>query len=175
MAHGKALHMVALPRPGEQDLRGPGAQLEDSTIGQLRQRAPTHRGPRIISVTFSALRSRESYRHRLDSEDPVRSYPRHRPGELYVGKAPQELRERYPCFQARERRAQAEMPAAAEGEVIIRCAPHVERVRSAENILVAVAGHIPEDDLVAGGDLLPAQLRVAHGVAAEIEHRGGEA
>src|SRR5262249_58318408 len=105
-----------------------------------------------FTMSRTASRPRESYRHRLDPEDPVRSYSRHWPGKLQVGKAPQDLLERHPCFQARERRAQAEMTAAAAGEVVVGCEPHVERVRSAGYVLVAVARDIPEDDLVARGD-----------------------
>jgi transposase len=44
VAHSEALHVVALPRSGEQDLGWPGAQLENPAVGQPCQRAPAHRG-----------------------------------------------------------------------------------------------------------------------------------
>ena len=60
--------------------------------------------------------------------------------------------------------AQAQVrAAAAEGQVPVRAAPHVERVRLGELGLVPVPGHVPEHHLVPGPDARPAQLGVRGG------------
>ena len=61
--------------------------------------------------------------------------------------------------------------AAAERDVVVRAALDVEAERLVEDLFVAVGRDVPHHDLVAGLDLLAAQLEVAHRGAAEVHHR----
>ena len=63
------------------------------------------------------------------------------------------------------------MLADAEGQVVVRRAADVEAVGLREDVLVAVGGDVPENDLVTFGDGLPADGRVGHRRAAEVQHR----
>jgi len=91
--------------------------------------------------------------------------------DLEVRQAAEEFAEHHGDLAAREVRAQAVVRArAAEADVEVRRAAHVELEGALEHLLVAVPRRVPEHHLLAGRDLLAAQLGVARGGAAEVDH-----
>ena len=71
-------------------------------------------------------------------------------GELEVGHAARRLLEHDLDLEPGQVGAEAEVDAAAaEGDVVVRRAADVERVRVVEHVVVAVAGQVVDDDLVA--------------------------
>ena len=94
------------------------------------------------------------------------------PSICEIGDALEELAEHHRDLAAREVGAHAVVRArAAEADVLVRVAAHVEREGSLEHVLVAVARAVPEHDLLARRDLLAAQHGVARRGAAEVDHR----
>ena len=77
------------------------------------------------------------------------------------------LLERDAPLEARQRRAQAEVRALAEGEAALRVAEQVEAVGVGEGALVAVGRADQQHHLVAGAQLLAVQLDVARHQARE--------
>src|SRR5437867_2219167 len=121
-------------------------------------------------------RRRELHPHALDAVDESRLQHVGPPRHVHVGQPVQELVEHHADLAPREVRAEAEVRAArAEAHVVVRRAGHIEAVRLAPERLVAVRRVVPEDDLVAGVDPLPADLDVARGGAPEVDHGGGPA
>src|SRR5262245_59186010 len=118
--------------------------------------APVPRAAPVISATFwsrrppmSCLGRRDAHRHPLDAVDEVRLEVLGLPRDLELGYAPQQLLEHHPDLAAGEVRAEAEVrSAAAEPDVLVRVAAHVERVRVGEDRRVAVGRAVPEDDLL---------------------------
>ena len=93
-------------------------------------------------------------------------------GQLEVGKALDDLAHGRLDLGAGEAGAEAEvLTAAAEGDVLVRGARHVEDVRVLEHLLVAVGGGVVHDDLVALLDRHAADLGVAGGGAPEVVDR----
>ena len=78
------------------------------------------------------------------------------------------LLEHDPQLQARERRAQAEVPTTGAEGLVLWIALDLEAVGILVARLVAVGGDVPHDDLLALLDLLAVQLDVARGRAAEM-------
>src|SRR5262245_33311903 len=117
---------------------------------------------------------RERARHALDAVDEVRAQQVGGAGDLEVGQAGEDLAEHHAHLAAREVGAEAVVRArAAEADVFVRGARHVEIAGVQEHALVAIAGVVPEHHLVAGPDLLAAELGVARGGAPEVDHRRG--
>src|SRR5436309_897031 len=135
---------------------------------------------RQIGVSSSgggaSARRRELDPHALDAVDERRLEHVGRPRDVDVGQAVQQLVEHHLDLAPGEVRAQAEVRAARpEAEVVVRRARGVETVGIAPERLVAVRRVVPEDDLVAGADRLPAELRVVRRRAPEVDHRRGPA
>src|SRR6185312_3730502 len=82
----------------------------------------------------------------------------------------QELAEERLHLQPGERRAEAEVRALPERDVVVGAAGDVEAERVGEAALVDVGRHVVDDHLVARPDRLPAQLQIAGGGAAERQH-----
>lgn len=89
--HGEALHVVALPRPGEQDLGGPGAQRENPAVGQPRQRAAAHRGRQ---------RGAHSHRHRGVLSPPRQSHRESQGGDGHGAQARGAVLQQSPLWHA---------------------------------------------------------------------------
>src|SRR5688500_3374646 len=153
-----------------------------SAVGEASPRLPetlvtapqSRTGSRPASSWGSGGRAggREPHREVLDAADEVGAQPVGLAEGLEAGYPPRQLLEQHPDLQPGELRAQAEVgPAAAEGDVRVGIAGDVEAERVVEHGLVAVAGDVPEADLLAGADHLPAQLEVPGGVAAEEHDR----
>ena len=97
----------------------------------------------------------------LDAVDEVRAEALDVAGELDVGQPVEDLLEHRPDLELGQVGSETEVrAAAAEGDVVVRRAGDVERVRVVEHLFVAVRRDVPEGDLVAGVDRLPAQLEV---------------
>ena len=80
------------------------------------------------------------------------------PGELDRADAREQLGHHDADLEAGEARAEAVVHAVPESEVRVRVAAHVEAERLGEHELVAVRRRLPEHDLVAGRDLVAAEL-----------------
>src|SRR2546426_6343748 len=106
---------------------------------------------------------REPHRHRFDAVDEVRAQATRRAGELDVGQPGEQLLEHDVNLEPGEIRAEAEVLADAEREMVVGRAPDVEAVGIGEDVFVAVRGDVPEDDLVSFADLPAAHLDVLCG------------
>src|SRR5262249_5943661 len=81
----------------------------------------------------------EADRHRLDAVDEVRAEVPNLAVELDAAEAAQQLTEHRPQLEPRQARAQAEMLADAERQVLVGRARDVEAVGIRKDILVAIA------------------------------------
>src|SRR5687767_13866372 len=81
--------------------------------------------------------------------------------ELGAADSIEQALEDQPHLQPCKRCAQAEMRPVAEGQMRIGVAADLERERLAEHVFVAIRRRPPERHLVAGSDVLTAELRVA--------------
>ena len=117
---------------------------------------------------------RVGHRQRLDPADEVGAQVVGLAHRADVGHAPGDLPEHQPDFHLGQVGPQAVVgAAAAEPDVVIGAALYVEAPRVVEGPGVPVGGDVPHHHLVARGDRHPAQLVVLHGLAAEVQHRGG--
>src|SRR5262245_2636885 len=99
-----------------------------------------------------------AHRKRLQPEEPVVPRPGVGSRRLEGREAVDQLLEEDADLEAREVRAEAVVDALPEGEVGVRVAQEVEAEGLAEDALVAVGGHLPRGHLVAGRELLAAEL-----------------
>src|SRR5262249_51906449 len=100
--------------------------------------------------------------HLLEPADEVRGPARRRffTRELEVGYPPDDLLEHHAELEAREARAEAEVRAVPESEVLVRGALDVEVFAAVKDALVAVRRRIEKQQLVALADVLPVQRDV---------------
>src|SRR5688572_11916595 len=103
--------------------------------------------------TRSALR-RELDGDLFEAVDEVRAQPPDGAGQPHVGQPPQDLLEHDPDLEPRQARAQAEVLADAESQMLVRTARDVELLRILEHRFVAVCARVVNDDLVALGNPL---------------------
>src|ERR1051326_3119485 len=128
-------------------------------------------GANATVATRLQLLRREPHRHRFDAVDEVRAQPAHRPRQLDVGQPGEQLLEHDVNPEPGEIRAEAEVLADAERQMVVGRAADIETVGIGEDVFVAVRGDVPEDDLVSFADLPAAHLDVLCGGAAEVHHR----
>jgi hypothetical protein len=114
-------------------------------------------------------------RHVLHAAHQVGADPLRRARELRVLDALEQLREQDAQLEPRQRGAQAEVLADAEGEVRVRGAVDAEGVRIGEHLFVAVRGGVEHRHRLALRDALAAQRVVGGGGAREVDHRRGPA
>src|SRR5947199_6967781 len=81
---------------------------------------------------------REPHRHVLDAPDEGRAQPLRLAVQREVRQAIKQRLEHHPQLQPRQARAQAEVLAEAEGDVVVRGAADVEAIGLGEDLLVAV-------------------------------------
>ena len=113
----------------------------------------------------------EHERHALDAVDDARDH-RHRLADPQPRRARQQFAKDAAQLSARQRRAEAVVhAAAAEADVVVRPAAHVEPVGILERAPVTVPRAVEHDHLLPRGDRLAADLRVAGRGAAERRHR----
>ena len=86
----------------------------------------------------------------------------------HSGKRCKHLVERHPAFEARQRGAEAEVGAVAEGEVAARVAVDVEPVAIRELAVVAVGRPGQEEHRAALGDRVAVELDVPRGAAPDV-------
>ena len=116
----------------------------------------------------------EGHRHVLDAADEVRAQAsRPSPASCHVGHAARGPRSKISRSSMRARLAPRQKcgPPPPNAMCSFGRAVDVEAEGVVEHVLVAVGRDVPHHDLVAGLDLLAADLGVGGGGAAEVEHR----
>src|ERR1700730_12556395 len=111
------------------------------------------------------------HRHVTDPGMLVASDVLHRSGELYLPDLGEQSVEYDAYLHPCQRRAEAEVSAATEGQVRVRVPGGVEGVRVAEDRLVAVGRRPPQGHFVARHDLLTADLDVSRRGASVVRRR----
>src|SRR5262249_8369065 len=146
-------------------LRSPGAAIPaQGNAARARARGSGPRGRQL-----------PAQRHALDPADERRADALDRPGLLGVSHAREQLLEQARDLEPREVGPQADVLAAPEADVVVRPAVDAEAVAVGEDLLVAVRRGVEEAGGLARADLLAAQLEVARGGPAELDHRRGPA
>src|SRR5579885_401215 len=115
----------------------------------------------------------EGHRQMLDAGEQVRAQTLHRTSGSHVGHAPQERVEHDAQFDASQVRAETEMLAVPECDVIVGMALNVEPIRIAEDLFVAVARWIPDDDAVPLANPLATDFHLASRGAHDMRDRRG--
>ena len=122
------------------------AELDRGVGADARRRAGEDRGAPAHAPQLQRQRREAAHADRVHARDPARLDP-------VVREAPPELLEHDPALEPRERRAQAEVRALAEGDARVGVAAQVVGVGVREGALVAVGRAEQQHHPLPGGDL----------------------
>ena len=111
----------------------------------------------------------------LDAAEKARAQAHDRTRGLDLDQALGQLAEENAQLEPREVGSQAEVFPDAEGQMAVGLTIHPEREGLREHLLVAIGRGIEEAHRLTGADLLPSQLEVLGGRAAELDHGRGPA